>query len=227
MNQKVLIILLLVTTIVSGVVFFSLQRKTDVPMKENTTVQEKKELLIAAFGDSLTAGYGVDLQDSYPSLLEKKLEEQNISASVINMGVSGETTSGALERVQFILDQRPDIILLELGANDMLRSLPPSQINKNLESIIQSLTQQPQKIILLGMKSSGANGLSYSQEFNAIYPNLAKKYSHPLVPFFLNDVVLIAELNTKDGIHPNRLGYEKIINNNIMPVLLPYIKKNF
>ena len=227
MNQKVLIILLLLTTIVGVTIFFSLQQKTDVPMQQNTILQEKKKLLIVAFGDSLTAGYGVDLQDSYPLLLEKKLADENISASVINMGVSGETTSGALERVQFILDQHPDIILLEIGANDMLRSLPPSQIHKNLESIIQLLTQQPPKIILLGMKSSGANGLSYSQEFNAIYPNLAQKYSLPLVPFFLNDVALIAELNTQDGIHPNRLGYEKIINNNIMPILLPYIKKNF
>lgn len=213
---------ILLTGIVVGVLLFLKDSTT-----ANTTTAKKQEktITIAAFGDSLTAGYGVDLTESYPYLLERKLQEEDISARVINMGVSGETTSGGLERVSFVLEQNPDIILLGLGANDMLRSLPPSLVKSNLETIIVGLLQGNKKIILLGMKSVTTNGQTYRQEFDAIYSDLAKKYNLTLVPFFLEGVVLRPTLNTNDGIHPNKSGYEKIVSENILPVLLPHLKK--
>ncbi|MBP6888874.1 MAG: arylesterase [Candidatus Pacebacteria bacterium] len=213
---------ILLTGIVVGVLLFLKDSTT-----ANTTTAKKQEktITIAAFGDSLTAGYGVDLTESYPYLLERKLQEEDISARVINMGVSGETTSGGLERVSFVLEQNPDIILLGLGANDMLRSLPPSLVKSNLETIIVGLLQGNKKIILLGMKSVTTNGQTYRQEFDAIYSDLAKKYNLTLVPFFLEGVILRPTLNTNDGIHPNKSGYEKIVSENILPVLLPHLKK--
>lgn len=213
---------ILLTGIVVGVLLFLKDSTT-----ANTTTAKKQEktITIAAFGDSLTAGYGVDLTESYPYLLERKLQEEDISARVINMGVSGETTSGGLERVSFVLEQNPDIILLGLGANDMLRSLPPSLVKSNLETIIVGLLQGNKKIILLGMKSVTTNGQTYRQEFDAIYSDLAKKYNLTLVPFFLEGVVLRPTLNTNDGIHPNKSGYEKIVSENILPLLLPHLKK--
>jgi acyl-CoA thioesterase-1 len=189
----------------------------------------KKEYKIVAFGDSLTAGYGVDLKDSYPSILEenlnKKAEGKNTEIKIINMGVSGETTSGGVDRVEFVISQNPNLVLLGLGANDMLRSTAPSLTRDNLDKIIKSFKDKNIKVILLGMESQITNGIEYRKEFNSIYPDLSGKYDLPLVPFFLKGVVLVPSLNTADSIHPNRMGYEKIIKENVEPVLLPYLKK--
>lgn len=195
----------------------------------------KKEYKIVAFGDSLTAGLNVDLKDSYPSILQDALnkgmtkvgkEGQNVNFKIINMGVSGETTTGGLERVDFVILQNPDLILLGLGANDMLRATNPSSVKDNLEKIIISLQAKNIPIIILGMESQVSNGFEYKNNFDNIYPNLAKKSNLPLVPFFLKGVVGVNSFNTSDGIHPNRKGYEKIINENILPVLLPFLEKN-
>lgn len=200
----------------------------------NTTPNtvSKKEYKIVAFGDSLTAGYGVDLKDSYPSILEEKLntenekilKEKNIKITVVNMGVSGETTSGGLERVDFVISQKPKLVLLGLGGNDMLRATNPSLIKDNLNNIIKSLTDKNIKVILLGMESQVSNGLEYRKEFGNTYKDLSKKYDLPLVPFFLKGVALVSSLNIEDGIHPNRAGYEKIIDENILPILLPVLE---
>ena len=181
-------------------------------------------LSIIAFGDSLTAGYGELLENSYPSLLEKELLKQGFNVKLINMGVSGETTSAGLDRVDFVLSQNPSIVLLGLGANDMLRASSPEIARKNLRTIIQSLQQRGVSVVLLGMKSTASNGTAYRGEFDALYPTLAKEYGIPLVPFFLDGVALNASLNTNDGIHPNKAGYEKIIQTNILPILLPVLK---
>ena len=211
------------------IAIFFVYKSTTTTEVENNTIQKptapKTTLTIVAFGDSLTAGYGVSLAESYPTILEQKLREENISAKVINMGVSGETTDIALERLDFVNDQNPDIILLGLGANDMLRSLPPENAKANLEKMIVYFKEKNRKVVLLGMKSTTTNGSAYRTSFDAIYPDLAKKYSLPLVPFFLDGVVLRASFNTSDGIHPNSLGYQKIVSENILPVLLPYLKK--
>lgn len=230
MNRTLLIIIFL-TAIIGGGIFFMIQNTSPVATTAPTTQDEgKKRIIIAAFGDSLTAGYGVELENSYPAILEKQLKEQGVDATVINMGVSGETTQGGRERTGFVLDQKPDIVLLGLGGNDMLRTLPVKLTQDNLIFIIEELQKNQEKkpgIILLGMQSSITNGFAYTREFNAMYPSLAKKYSLPLVPFFLEGVALTQELNTADGIHPNKEGYIRIVNENIMPILLPYIKKNF
>lgn len=224
--KQLLIFILGITSLVvlvfSGIIYFKRDTTQSTP---SLTTAEKKELTIVAFGDSLTAGYGVDLSESYPYILEGRLAQEKTSAKVINMGVSGETTQGGTERVSFVLEQEPDVVLLGLGANDMLRSLPPSLVRTNLDSIIKSLTDANKKVVLLGMKSSITNGSTYRQEFDVIYEDLAKKYNLALVPFFLEGVVLRPSLNTSDGIHPNKAGYEKIVDENILPILLPYLKK--
>lgn len=214
-----------VGAIIMLLVFIGLVLLKDEGRSTVATPEEKKEFTIAAFGDSLTAGYGVDITESYPYVLEQKLKEEGFSVKVINMGVSGETTSGGVERVAFVLEQNPDIVLLGLGANDMLRSLPPSLIKENLNTILQAFAENNKKVVLLGMQSSITNGKTYREEFNKIYEDLAKEYSLPLVPFFLDGVALRPSLNNNDGIHPNKDGYIKIVEDNIMPVLLPYLKK--
>lgn len=214
---------ILIVSAVFGVIVYVKKDTTTKPLPVASA--EKEKLTIIAFGDSLTAGYGVDLSESYPYLLEKRLKEEKLNVKVINMGVSGETTQGGVDRVAFVLEQEPDVVLLGLGANDMLRSLPPSMVRANLDSIIKSLVDANKKVVLLGMKSSITNGSAYRQEFDTIYEDLAQKYKLTLVPFFLEGVALRPSLNTNDGIHPNKAGYEKIVDENIMPILLPYLKK--
>ena len=230
MNSKLLIVIAVIAVIGGSIFLVTKNNSSDTNAVPTIQTESNKKIIIAAFGDSLTAGYGVELENSYPAILEKRLQQDGVDSTVINMGVSGETTQGGRERIQFVLDQKPDIILLGLGANDMLRALPVSQAQANLTFIIEGLQKNHggvPKIILLGMQPQVTNGLNYTEEFNAMYPALAKKYSLPIVPFFLEGVILVKELNTEDGIHPNKEGYTRIVDKNIMPILLPYIKENF
>lgn len=225
MKPRYLIITFTVFIFIVGVLYiFSTQKssiKTVLPTDTFTQVASStKVVTIVAFGDSLTAGYGVQLNESYPSQLEKELTTQGKNVRVINMGVSGETTTAGLDRVAFVLAQKPDLILLGLGANDMLRSSSPSIAKKNLKSILEQFKLAGTPVILLGMKSVSSNGELYTEEFDSIYPTLAKEYNVPLVPFFLEGVALDPTLNTSDGIHPNKKGYSIIIKNNVLPVLL-------
>lgn len=214
-----------------GIGFFVMTQKQEVTVRQSVVEDDSlvvtgNPFTIIAFGDSLTAGYGVELSESYPSILETKLQEANFQAKVINMGVSGETTSMALERITFIKEQMPDVVLLGIGANDMLRALPPEEAKKNIETIIKSFQEAGIPVVLLGMKSVATNGSAYRESFDGLYPTLAKEYDIPLVPFFLEDVVLNPTRNISDGIHPNKVGYEIIVEKNILPVLLPYLKQN-
>lgn len=195
---------------------------TDTKVKVNT-----KEFKIIAFGDSLTAGLGIDLKDSYPSMLENALnnsseyKKYNLTFNVINMGVSGETSAGGLDRVDFVIQQKPDLVLLGLGANDMLRSIDPVITYTNIDKVIKKIVTSNTPIILLGMQSVSSNGRQYKIDFESIYPTLAKKYNIPIVKFFLDGVALIPDFNISDGIHPNKSGYEVIVNKNIIPILNP------
>lgn len=230
-NILVLLVTSLSIAVVGYFVYTLSQKSTAVPplpdTAATTTTSKNKEFKIVAFGDSLTAGLNVDLKDSYPSILEATLQSDaqykkfNRTFKVVNMGVSGETTTGGLERVDFVLAQKPDLILLGLGANDMLRSVDPSIVSTNLNQVIKKLRATGVPVIVLGMQSVLSNGFGYKRDFDAIYPKLAKTYKLPLVPFFLEGVALIPSLNTSDGIHPNRAGYEMIITKNILPVLEP------
>jgi acyl-CoA thioesterase-1 len=231
MNKQKRILIIIIGALIScGVVvwYFLTPIRQDQPptgssdQKQHTTIPT---YTIAAFGDSLTAGYGVALEESYPMQLEKQLRVTYPFIRVINMGVSGETSAGGKDRVSFIIRQKPNLVLLNLGANDMLRGLSPEETETNLRSIIQSLQKENIPILILGMQSVASNGIAYKKQFDAIYPRLAKDYSLPLVPFFLEGVALNQALNTGDGIHPNKEGYSLIISKNINPVLLPYLEK--
>lgn len=221
----------IILAIVGGFYYFRIEEPIlpTITTKENNGVvvvstRSTNPITVIAFGDSLTAGYGGPLEDSYPSLLEKELTLINKNIKIINMGVSGETTTAGLDRVDFVISQKPSIVLLGLGANDMLRASSPKIAKENLKTIIERFQKEGITIVLLGMKSTASNGKQYRDEFDAIYPSLAKSYNLTLVPFFLEGVVLNPALNNNDGIHPNKAGYEKIVKENILPILLPILE---
>ena len=166
---------------------------------------------IVAFGDSLTAGLGVSAEESYPAQLQRRLDALGYQYRVINAGVSGDTTAGALRRVSWVLNQTPLLVILEVGGNDGLRGLSLDQTRANLEQIIQRLEQAGVRVVLAGMKLPPNYGKDYTAGFEAIYPLLAKRYRLPLIPFFLEGVATSATLNQTDGIHPTGEGYELIV----------------
>ncbi|MCS6896861.1 MAG: arylesterase [Nitrospira sp.] len=177
---------------------------------------------IVAFGDSLTAGLGVKREEAYPAQLQRRLDELGFQYQVINAGVSGETTAGGLRRVAWVLSAKPEIVILELGANDGLRGLNLEQTKDNLGRIIQQLLQANVTVILAGMKLPPNYGQEYTTQFEAIYPALAKQYHLPLIPFFLEGVATSPALNQADGIHPTREGYRVVVEQ-VLKVLVPVL----
>lgn len=182
-----------------------------------------RERVIVAFGDSLTAGLGVPASEGYPAVLEEKLKEAGYSYRVVNSGVSGETTAGGLRRVDWVLRSRPEIVILELGANDGLRGLDLAQTEKNLSAIIERLQQAGVAVILAGMKMPPNYGKEYTEGFEKIYPRLAAQYRLTLIPFFLDGVAAQSNLNQADGIHPTGQGYRVIVDR-IWPIIQPLLK---
>lgn len=179
---------------------------------------------IVAFGDSLTSGLGVENSQTYPSILQKKLQKEGYHYRVINAGVSGDTTSGGLRRVEWVLRNKPEIIILELGINDGFRGMDIKLIHQNLAGIIEKLHQEKIKIILAGMELPRNYGLEYTELFKRVYSDLSKKYDLLLVQFFLEGVAMKKELNQSDGIHPTGEGY-KVVVENIWPILFPLLNK--
>lgn len=179
---------------------------------------------ILFFGDSLTAGYGLSPEEAFPALVEKQFNKEDKPCKVINAGLSGETSAGGLSRIDWILRSPVDVFVLELGANDGLRGLPPEQTRKNLQAIIDKVkTKYPKaKIVVVGMMVPPNMGNAYTTEFNAIFPALAKKNNATLMPFLLEDVAGIEKLNLPDGIHPNIEGH-KIVAGNVAKVLKPLL----
>jgi acyl-CoA thioesterase-1 len=177
---------------------------------------------ILVFGDSLTAGYGLDdpNADSYPSILQQKIDSAKLNYHIINGGLSGETSAGGLGRIDWLLQKKVDIFILELGANDGLRGLPVEQTQKNLQAIMDKVkAKYPKvKIILTGMMVPPNMGADYANSFKATFPALAKKNGVALVPFLLQNVAGIPALNQKDGIHPTAKG-AKIVAGNVWVVL--------
>lgn len=182
-----------------------------------------KEGTIVAFGDSLTAGLGVSAEEAYPAVLERKIAEAGFSFRVINAGVSGETTAGGLRRVAWILKNRPDIVILELGANDGLRGLDLMQMEQNLAMIIEGLQAEGVRVVLAGMKVPPNYGKTYSQAFEETYVKLADRYRLPLIPFFLDGVASKPLLNQADGLHPTAKGY-RIVVERIWPIIKEVIQ---
>jgi acyl-CoA thioesterase I len=161
---------------------------------------------ILAFGDSLTAGLGLNPDAAFPARLEAVLQSDGIDARVINGGVSGETTAGGVARLDWALGDHPDLVILELGANDALRGIDPKLAYANLDKILARLTASGAKVLLTGMLAPPNWGRDYQQEFAAIFPTLADKYQVPLYPFFLDGVATDPSLNQPDGLHPNAQG---------------------
>ena len=177
---------------------------------------------IVAFGDSLTAGLGVAANETYPAELQRRLDALGLRYRVINAGVSGETTAGGLRRVPWILRSKPEIVILELGANDGLRGLRVEETKANLEHIIQQLQQSGTHVVLAGMKLPPNYGNDYLSAFERLYPDLATRYRLPLIPFFLEGVAASTTLNQSDGIHPTARGYRAIVETmleRLQPVL--------
>ncbi|MCS6874837.1 MAG: arylesterase [Pyrinomonadaceae bacterium] len=187
--------------------------------------QRQNRPKIVAFGDSLTAGFGLSESESYPYLLQKKLDAEGYNYEVINAGISGDTTQGGLERIDWSLeDDSVEILILALGGNDLLRAVPPSKMKKNLAEIIKRAKSKGVKVLLCGMLAPPTMGQEYQREFNNVFPDLADEYKIAYMPFLLEGVALNKELNQADGIHPNAEGM-KVMTENIYRHLKPLLEK--
>lgn len=181
-------------------------------------------ITILAFGDSLTAGFGVDDADSYPAQLEGRLRADGYDAEVINGGISGETSSAALARVDWMLATRPDIVIVETGANDALRGVDLELTRENIFQIVQKFTDSGAVVIVAGMQIVQNLGDEYVNDFAAIYPAVAEQQGAILIPFVLEGVAADPELNQQDFIHPNAAGYTVMVEH-IYPFVLEAIDR--
>jgi acyl-CoA thioesterase I len=186
-----------------------------------TTFSEPQPIILT-LGDSLTAGFGVGIEESYPSQLQDLLIKNESPHKVINAGVSGDTTAGGLRRINWLMKQKPQIVILELGANDGLRGLDIAEMEANLSKIIQICIKQNSKVLLVGMKAPPNYGEEYSTQFEETFYKLAKKFKIPLVPFLLEGIAAKREYNQGDGIHPTAAGY-KIVVKTVWEYLKPML----
>lgn len=186
----------------------------------NSQAKTSEDKLIMFFGNSLTAGMGLDTEDAFPELIQDKLDSLELSYQVINAGLSGETTASGKNRLEWVLNQKIDVFVLELGANDGLRGVPLNETRNNLQAIIDFVREKNPdvKIVLAGMQIPPNLGTDYTVGFRKIFPELADKNNVELIPFLLQDVAGIPELNQGDGIHPNEEG-QKIVAQNVWEVL--------
>lgn len=168
-------------------------------------------LRIAVLGDSLTAGYGLAADQSFPAQLEAALRQRGYPVEVQNAGVSGDTTAGGLARLDWLLDSRPDLVIVELGGNDALRGIDPESTRANLDAILVRLKQNGIRPLLAGMRAPRNLGRDYYTKFDALYPELAQRHGVPFYPFFLDGVAGRPELNLGDGIHPDPAGIAVIV----------------
>ena len=195
---------------------------SDKPLK--TPQATAKRPKIVAFGDSLTAGFGLTERESYPYLLQEKLNADGYNYEVVNAGVSGDTSMGGLERIDWVLDEDGvEILVLELGANDLLRGAPVGRMKSNLDKIIRKAKERKVAVLLCGMLAPPTMGLEYQREYSNAFPDLAHEHQIAYLPFLLDNVALRRELNQADGIHPNAEG-TKIMMANIYEKLKPMLK---
>jgi acyl-CoA thioesterase I len=215
-----------------ALVFLSCQEnKSIATSKEETMMNTEEETeerkIILFYGNSLTAGYGIEAEAAFPGLIAKTIDSLGYNYQVINGGLSGETTAGGLRRLDWFLEETPSIFVLELGGNDGLRGLPAEETKKNLKEIISKVrAKSPKtKIILAGMQIPPNMGSGYAQNFVKIYPEIAKEENVTLIPFLLEGVAGNRDLNLKDGIHPTEEGH-LIIYKTIWPFIKEAIEKN-
>lgn len=178
---------------------------------------------VVVLGDSLSAGYGLPAAASFPAQLERALLERGHAVEVIGAGVSGDTTAGGWARLEWLLVDNPDFMIVELGGNDALRGLDPRQTQKNLDKILGRLEAAGIRTLLAGMQAPRNMGEEYYERFDQVYPDLAAKYEVVFYPFFLEGVVGRPELNLPDGIHPNAQGINLIVEG-ILPYVEPLLK---
>jgi acyl-CoA thioesterase-1 len=180
--------------------------------------------LVVFLGDSLTAGLGLPVDQAYPAVVAAELARKGRPVRVVNAGVSGDTTAGGLRRAEWVLTQRPDVLVLALGANDGLRGLPLAETERNLRGIVAKARDAGAKVLLCGMLVPTSHGPDYQRGFGALFPRVAKETGIPLVPFLLEGVAGRPEKNLEDGIHPNAEG-QKLLAANVLPLLEPLLPR--
>ena len=233
MNSKLLKVLLVV--LVSGVMSCDspktsattskvTQEISSSEMKDPAVEVDKKRKTVLFFGDSLTAGFGLDEDESFSALIQNRIDSLGLAYEVINAGLSGETTAGGKGRIAWVLNQPIDIFVLELGANDMLRGLDLDETIKNLKNIVEVYRDKNPdgKVIIAGMQAPPNMGNTYTTRFKGIFEELAKEYEAGLIPFLLDGVAGIPSLNLEDGKHPTAEG-QKVVRENVWKVLKPYL----
>ena len=193
------------------------------PIQAPKTVSDRPKII--ALGDSLTAGFGLAEKESYPYLLQEKIKADGFDFEVVNAGVSGDTSLGGLERADWVLEQdNAKILILELGANDLLRGVPVEKMKENLDKIIRKAKAKNIKVLFCGMLAPPTMGAKYQRDFSQAFPDLASEHKVEFLPFLLENVATIKELNQADGIHPNAEG-EKIMTENVYKALRPMLTK--
>ncbi len=181
--------------------------------------------VIAVLGDSLTAGLGVAPDEAYPAQLEARLKREGYDYRVINAGVSGDTSSGGLRRIDWVLRVRPEVVIVALGANDGLRGQPVAALRDNLLAIVKKAREANARVLLAGMRVPTNYGADYTRDFAAVFPEVARRTNVPLVPFLLEGVAAEVRLNQGDGIHPNAEG-QRLIAEHLWPHLRPLLVKS-
>ncbi|MEJ5018214.1 arylesterase [Ochrobactrum vermis] len=187
-------------------------------LEDALPTEQLSQVRIVGFGDSLMAGYLLPSNAAFPQQLEKALNDKGVEVSIENAGVSGDTTTGGLSRIDWSIPDGTDLVILELGANDALRGIEPDITEKNLDEMLARLKQRGISVILAGMMAPPNMGKDYAAKFNPIYPKLAQKYGVPLYPFFLDGVATKKDLQLEDGMHPNEKGVETMVSN-FMPTI--------
>jgi acyl-CoA thioesterase I len=168
--------------------------------------------VVLDFGDSLTAGYGLMPEQAFPARLEVWLRAHGVAARIVNAGVSGDTTTDGLARLDWALADKPDLVILALGANDALRGIDPATVRANLDNMLQKIAASGAKLLILGMRAPRNWGESYDRAFDRIFPELAQTYRATLYPFFLEGVAMKPGLNQRDGLHPNERGVAVLVD---------------
>lgn len=196
--------------------------ETSAPPSAPATPADRRPVIVA-FGDSLTAGFGADSGKSYPDFLQRDLDAHRRAYHVVNAGISGDTSTDGLVRIDTVTALKPAIVILEFGGNDGLRGLPVATTRDNLEKMVVALQKAGAKVVLAGMTLPPNYGPDYIHSFEAVYRDLAKKYRLPLIPFLLEGVGGRPSLMQRDGIHPTAEG-NQIVANNVMRVLAPVLQ---
>ncbi|MBA8837134.1 arylesterase [Ochrobactrum sp. RH2CCR150] len=187
-------------------------------LEDALPTEQLSQVKVVGFGDSLMAGYLLPVNAAFPQQLEKALNDKGVEVSIENAGVSGDTTTGGLSRIDWSIPDGTDLVILELGANDALRGIQPDITEKNLDDMLARLKERGISVILAGMIAPPNMGKDYAAKFNPIYPKLAQKYGVPLYPFFLDGVATKKDLLLEDGMHPNEKGVEAMVAN-FMPTI--------